>query len=156
MRKKLSRLFLICSLLAPTFFSACYSYSELRIEEKIYITQTGVICANTDDASCVKASKKFVFMRKKYFCLVMSFSPSAEVNNKAVELAQKGEFAAASILLRKIMDEKETEAAACNNLGLISELNGAGDAAAMYSRACTLEPDNIFFAKNLASLKNKD
>jgi len=143
-------------LLALTVLSACYSYSELRIEEKIYITQTGAICANTDDISCVSASKKFVFMRKKYFCLITSFSPSAAVNNKAVELAQKGEFAAASILLRKIMDEKETEAAVCNNLGLVGELNGAGNAAVMYSRACTLEPSNIFFAKNLASLKNKD
>lgn len=87
----------------------------------------------------------------------MSFSASSTVNNKAVELAQRGEFTAASILLKKIMREEETEAAACNNLGLISELNGsAEDAAAMYSKACMLEPDNIFFAQNLASLKNQN
>ncbi|MCL2025281.1 MAG: hypothetical protein FWG92_00545 [Leptospirales bacterium] len=149
----MNRLFLNCSLLAVVFFSACYGYSyrELRLDEKIHITRTGAICENTDDA-CVKASKKFVFARKKYFCLVMSFSPSAAVNNKAVELAQKEEFTAASILLKTIMNEKETEAAAYNNLGIISELSGTGNAAAMYSRACLLEPNNIFFAKNLASL----
>ena len=138
------------------FLSACYSYRELRLDEKIYITQTGVICKNADDA-CVKASKKFVFTRKKYFCLAGSFSAPAAVNNKAVELAQKGEFAAASILLKKIVSEKEIEAAVCNNLGLISELTGgAEDAAVMYSKACMLEPGNIFFAQNLASLKNQN
>jgi len=148
-----SRLFLNCNLLAIFFFSACYSYSELRLDEKMYITQTGIICENAND-TCIKASKKFVFIRKKYFCLVTSFSPSAAVNNKAVELAQKGEFAAASILLKTVMNEKEMEAAVCNNLGLINELSGAGDAAAMYSRACLLEPKNNFFAKNFASLGN--
>ena len=153
MRKKASRLLLSCNLLIPAFLSACYSYGELRLDEKIYVTQTGLICENADD-TCVKASKRFVFVRKKYFCLAMSFSAPAAVNNKAVELAQKGEFSAASVLLKKIMDEKEIEAAACNNLGLINELNGRPeDAAVMYSRACMLEPNNVFFAKNLASLK---
>ena len=149
----MSRLFLNCNLLAGiVFFSACYSYSELRLDEKVHITRAGIICENADD-TCIKASKKFVFARKKYFCLVMSFSPSAAVNNKAVELAQKGEFAAASILLKAIINEKETEAAACNNLGLINELSGTGDAAAMYSKACLLEPKNAFFAENLASIE---
>ncbi|MCL1911610.1 MAG: hypothetical protein FWG13_05345, partial [Leptospirales bacterium] len=139
-------------MLIPAFLSACYSYGELRLDEKIYVTQTGNICENADEA-CVKASKRFVFVRKKYFCLAVSFSAPAAVNNKAVELAQKGEYGAASILLKKITDDKEMEAAACNNLGLISELNGRPeDAAVMYTRACALEPNNVFFAKNLASL----
>lgn len=156
-RRNVSALPLILCAIAGLF--ACYSYDSVRVDENLYITPTGVVCGKTDRNSleeyetCMKKAKKTVFHKKKYFCLLASFSPEAEVNNAAVKLAVAGKTESAEMLFKEILTDSKTKAAASNNLGIICELSGRmSEAARMYASACHLEPDNTVFRRNAANM----
>ena len=123
----------------------------------MYVTKTGNLCneasSKAEYAACIKDAKRFVFYREKYYCLLVSTSPEAKINNEAVKLAMDSKYAAAEILLKKVISEQKAKAAASNNIAIIYELSGRADEASrMYSLARQLEPGNAVFRKNAANM----
>ncbi|PKL39711.1 MAG: hypothetical protein CVV44_05680 [Spirochaetae bacterium HGW-Spirochaetae-1] len=130
---------------------SCYQYRQVRISNPIYIGKPDVAAGKISAPSLTAepASKKFVFSKKKQFCRILSWSPRAEINNSAVDLALAGKLPEAEILFRDIIEDDPDDAAALNNLGIIYEIAGDMKAAFdMYSRACILEPGNAVFRQN--------
>lgn len=130
---------------------SCYQYRQVRIANPIHIGKPAAVAGKISAPSLTPepASKKFVFSKKKQFCRILSWSPRAEINNSAVELALEGKLPEAEILFRDVIEDDPNEAAAHNNLGIIYEIAGDMKAAFdMYSRACILDPGNVVFRQN--------
>jgi tetratricopeptide (TPR) repeat protein len=157
------------------FVSSCYTYSGIRVINRLYIdnNQSSMgslkdakrevskkdIRDEDDKAAGEKAVKKetnspsrgrtYKFYQKKYFAVSYSLSPISKVNNKGVEYALAGRFKEAALLFNEVIKENGNFGAAYNNLGIIYEIfSHHEEAFEMYSRACLLEPDNDYFQRN--------
>ena len=87
----------------------------------------------------------------RYFADMASVSVLAEINNKGIECALTGRYLEAEILFYEVLKEDADCPYACNNLGLIHELNNNKDKAfSMYSKACLLEPENKYYRWNFS------
>ena len=87
---------------------------------------------------------------------MVSFSPVADLNNRAVDFALTGKFREASVLFTEVLREGENPAA-MNNIGIIYEIFRDGQKAfEMYSRACIIEPHNKKFRYNMLSFLESD
>ncbi|HOT45492.1 MAG TPA: tetratricopeptide repeat protein [Spirochaetota bacterium] len=141
----MTRFAVILALCAPLAVESCYCYRAVTIERTHGLYRT-------DAAGVPVRAARFRLPVGKVLAREGSLSPSAFINNRAVDLALQGRYGEAEILFREVLAEDARDAAALNNLGVICEAGGDRDGAfKMYIEACRIEPDNAAFRKNFQS-----
>jgi tetratricopeptide (TPR) repeat protein len=107
------------------------------------------IPASPEKSYPVHAVKFNQVYNKRLFAESFSFSPLAYINSKGINLALNGRYTEAEILFTEALEENAAFAEACNNLGIIHELQNKNDNAFdMYSKACIIDPENKVFKLN--------
>jgi tetratricopeptide (TPR) repeat protein len=130
--------------------SGC-SYRTVPVDRKYSLGRSGA--DHTGAAGRAGAGRaSYVVPVEKIFVRMISLSPVAAINNRAVDLSSQGRFGEAEILFREALAEDAGEAALYNNLGIICEISGRRDEAfRMYDAACRLKPGNRAFRQNFTS-----
>jgi tetratricopeptide (TPR) repeat protein len=87
------------------------------------------------------------------FChLAPGDEPAARVNREAWRHLEKKEYREAAFLLREALSLDPDYGPACNNLGLLLEMEGRlEDSLDMYLRAWSTDPGNRFYRSNIRS-----
>ena len=113
----------------------------LKLAKKLYFKKPG---------KEEKRLRKFVIKKeKKYLIKIPSIYSSSIINNRGVDLSLKGKFQMAENLFKESIIEYPHDPAAYNNLGIIYELfKNRKEAFKMYSKACLIDPQNLYFRKN--------
>ena len=93
---------------------------------------------------------------KRFFRRDCFSSPVGAINNQGVDCALDGRYRAAAVLFGEAIKEDDRYSPAWNNLGIMYEFFMEGDAHAMYSRACLLDPDNEYYRRNYLYFREKE
>jgi tetratricopeptide (TPR) repeat protein len=118
------------------------------------------IKASEDKFFLKKNKKKFILFSKRYLVIIQNNSPLGQINNKGIDLCRKKRYLESEIIFLDAIFEFPLDPVVYNNLGVLYELNRNEDSAfQMYSKACILAKDNLYFRENfllLISRKKKE
>jgi len=142
--------------LSAVLSCSIYRYSPVRIAREVDFPYRYKASSLPGKTSSPRLKESITVKKKRFFTRMVSFSPVAHLNNRAVDLAVTGKFREASVLFTEVLREGETPAA-MNNIGIIYEIfRDREKAFEMYSRACIIEPHNGKFRYNMLSFLETD